>query len=85
MTRLNETISSLFDANLTGLTGTTENIRAVLKQVGIYVEKINQGGEDYLYDHSAAVFLYHADGRFKGTIVPNEPFAFITEKLKSIL
>ena len=76
---------SLFDANLTGLTGTPENIRAVLKQFGIYAEKINQGDGDYLYDHSAAVFLYHADGRFKGTIAYNEPFSFITEKLKSIL
>ena len=40
---------------------------------------------DYLYDHSAAVFLYRDDGSFKGTIVHNEPIAFVTEKLKSIL
>ena len=30
---------SLFDANVTGLTGTSENIRAVLKQFGIYTKK----------------------------------------------
>ena len=76
---------SLFNANVTGLTGTPENIRAVLKQFGIFSKKINRGDGDYLYDHSAAVFLYRANGQFKGTIVHNEPFAFITEKLKSIL
>ena len=76
---------SLFDANVTGLTGTPENIRAVLKQFGIYTKKIHRGDGDYLYDHSAAVFLYRGDGQFKGTIVHSEPFAFIREKLKSIL
>ena len=76
---------SLFDANVTGLTGTPENIRATLKQFGIYAKKIDRGDGEYLYDHSAAVFLYRGDGQFKGTIVHNEPFAFIKEKLKSIL
>lgn len=76
---------SLFDANVTGLTGTPENIIAVLEQFGIFAKKINRGDGEYLYDHSAAVFLYRANGQFKGTIVHNEPFDFITEKLKSIL
>ncbi len=76
---------SLFDASVTGLTGTTENIKAALKQFGIYAKKIDRGGGDYLYDHSAAVFLYRDDGQFKGTIVHNEPFTFVKKKLKSIL
>ena len=76
---------SLFDANVTGLTGTPENIKATLKQFGIYTKKIDQGDGEYLLDHSAAVFLYRGDGQFKGTILHNEPFVFIVEKLKSIL
>ncbi len=76
---------SLFDANVTGLTGTPENIRAALKQFGIYTKKIDRDDGEYLYDHSAAIFLYRSDGQFKGTIVHNEPFAFVIEKLKSIL
>jgi len=76
---------SLFDTNVTGLTGTPENIRTTLKQFGIYAKKIDLGDGEYLYDHSAAVFLYRGDGQFKGTIVHNEPFAFTIEKLKSIL
>jgi cytochrome oxidase Cu insertion factor (SCO1/SenC/PrrC family) len=62
-----------------------DNVSALLKQFGIYAKKIDQGDGDYLFDHSAAVFLYRADGRFKGTIIHNEPFTFVTEKLKSVL
>ena len=76
---------SLFDANVTGLTGTPKNLKSVLKQFGIYAKRNDHSDGEYLYDHSAAVFLYRGDGQFKGTIVHNEPFAFITEKLKSIL
>jgi protein SCO1 len=76
---------SLFDANVTGLTGSPDKVRSVLKQFGIYAQKNSHGDGDYLYDHSAAVFLYRDDGSFKGTIVHNEPATFITEKMKSIL
>ena len=76
---------SLFDANVTGLTGSPDKVRSVLQQFGVYAQKNDQGDGDYLYDHSAAVFLYRDDGSFKGTIVHNEPIAFVTEKLTSIL
>ena len=76
---------SLFDANVTGLTGSPDKVRSVLQQFGVYAQKYGQGDADYLYDHSAAIFLYRGDGSFKGTIVHNEPIAFITEKIKSIL
>ena len=76
---------SLFDADVTGLTGSPDKVRSVLQQFGVYAQKNDQGDGDYLYDHSAAVFLYRDDGSFKGTIVHNESIAFITEKLKSIL
>ena len=76
---------SLFDANVTGLTGSPDKVRSVLQQFGVYAQKYGQGDADYLYDHSAAIFLYRGDGSFKGTIVHNEPIAFVTEKIKSIL
>ena len=76
---------SLFDADVTGLTGSPDKVRSVLQQFGVYAQKNDQGDGDYLYDHSAAVFLYRDNGSFKGAIVHNEPIAFITEKLKSIL
>ena len=76
---------SLFDADVTGLTGSPDKVRSVLQQFGVYAQKNDQGDGDYLYDHSAAVFLYRDDGSFKGTIVHNEPIAFVIEKLKLIL
>jgi protein SCO1/2 len=75
---------SLFDANVIGLTGTDANIAATLRHFGVYAEKTGSG-DDYLYDHSAAVYLYRPDGSFKGTIVHNEPLEFAVEKLRSIL
>jgi len=74
----------MFDVAVTGLTGTPDAIQSTLKHFGIYAEKTGDG-DDYLYDHSAAVYLYRADGSFKGTIVHNEPFAYVIEKIKSIL
>ena len=75
---------SLFDAGVTGLTGARTDIESALRHFGVYVEKIGNGGE-YLYDHSAAVYLYRQDGGFKGTIVHNEPSEYMVEKIKSIL
>ena len=75
---------SLFDTGVIGLTGTRTDIESALRHFGVYVEKIGNGGE-YLYDHSAAVYLYRQDGGFKGTIVHNEPSEYMVEKIKSIL
>ena len=75
---------TLFDTKVTGLTGTRIDIESALRHFGVYANKNGDGGE-YLYDHSAAVYLYRQDGRFKGTIVHNEPFEYMVEKIKSIL
>ena len=75
---------SLFDTSVTGLTGARKDIESALRHFGVYVEKTGDGDE-YLYDHSAAVYLYRQDGRFKGTIVHNEPSEYMVEKIKSIL
>ena len=75
---------SLFDTNVTGLTGTRKDIESALRHFGVYAEKTG-GGDEYLYDHSVAVYLYRQDGRFKGTIAHNEPVEYMVEKIKSIL
>ena len=75
---------SLFDANVTGLTGSDSNIAETLQHFGVYAKKIGND-DDYLYDHGAAVYLYRSDGNFKGTIVHNEPMEVSVEKLRSIL
>lgn len=75
---------SLFDTSVTGLTGTHTDVESALRHFGVYAEK-NGDSDEYLYDHSAAVYLYEQDGRFKGTIVHDEPFEYMVEKIKSIL
>ena len=75
---------SLFDTSVIGLTGTRTDIETALRHFGVYAQKTSDGDE-YLYDHSAAVYLYQQDGKFKGTIVHNEPFEYMVEKIKSIL
>ena len=82
-TQLNAYLS-LFDTNVTGLTGKRKDIESALRHFGVYAEK-NGDGDEYLYDHSAAVYLYRQDGRFKGTMAQNEPFEYMVEKIKSIL
>ena len=74
----------LFDINVTGLTGTRKDIDSTLRHFGVYTKKIGDDDE-YLYDHSAAVYLYRQDGNFKGTIVHDEPSEYMFEKIKSIL
>ena len=74
----------LFDNNVTGLTGARADIDSTLRHFGVYAKKIGDDDE-YLYDHSAAVYLYRQDGNFKGTIVHDEPSEYMFEKIKSIL
>ena len=74
----------LFDTSVTGLTGTRADIDSILRHFGVYAKKVGDDDE-YLYDHSAAVYLYRQDGNFKGTIVHDEPYEHMVEKIKSIL
>ena len=82
-TQLNAYLS-LFDTGVTGLTGARADIEAALRHFGVYAKRTDDSDE-YLYDHSAAVYLYRKDGSFKGTIVYNEPSEYMVEKIKSIL
>ena len=75
---------SLFDTSVTGLTGTRTDIELALRHFGVFAEKTGDVDE-YIYDHSAAVYLYRQDGRFKGTIAHNEPSEYMVKKIKSIL
>ena len=74
----------LFDTSVTGLTGTRADINSMVDYFGVYAKKIGDDDE-YLYDHSAAVYLYRQDGNFKCTIVHDEPSEYMVEKIKSIL
>ena len=53
----------------------------VLRDFGAYASRVARDDEVVLWDHTATVYLYDADGFFTGTIVFNEPPEFVTEKL----
>ena len=72
---------SLFDTEVTGLTGSSEALVKVQRDFGAYASRVKREDGVVLWDHTATVYLYDADGRFTGTIVFNEPPEFVTEKL----
>ena len=72
---------SLFDTEVTGLTGSSEALVKVQRDFGAYASRVEREDGVVLWDHTATVYLYDADGRFTGTIVFNEPSEFVTEKL----
>ncbi len=72
---------SLFDAKVTGLTGSPEALVKVQRDFGAYASRVERDDGVVLWDHTATVYLYDADGHFTGTIVFNEPPEFVTEKL----
>ena len=72
---------SLFDTEVTGLTGSSEALVKVQGDFGAYASRVEREDGVVLWDHTATVYLYDADGRFTGTIVFNEPPEFVTEKL----
>lgn len=63
--------ATLFDAPVTGLTGSPAQIEQVKKQFGIYSAKAGDG-DNYSVDHTATVLLFDRQGQFVATIAPEE-------------
>ena len=72
---------SLFDTEVTGLTGSAAELADVQQNFGAYAARVEGDDGVVLWDHTATVYLYDAGGGFTGTIVFNEPPEFVTEKL----
>lgn len=55
-----------FNGDFLGVTGTNEGLEQLTKQLGILYLRVEQeaGGEGYLMDHTAGVFLFDPDGRY---------------------
>lgn len=75
--------SGLFGSPVIGLTGSPAEIERVKSLFGIYSKKVGTGA-DYSVDHTATVLLYDRDGRFDGTISPDEPDSSALGKLARI-
>lgn len=62
----------LFNAPVTGLTGSTADIERIKKQFGVFSQKVDQPGGSYSVDHTANVFLLDRNGQFVATLSPEE-------------
>jgi protein SCO1/2 len=76
--------TALFDTPVIGLTGSPAQIEQVKKQFGVFSAKVEQPGAEYSVDHTAATFLFGADGKFVATIAPDEGDPAALAKLKRI-
>lgn len=73
-----------FDPRIIGLTGTPEEINAVVKSFKIYRKK-NGTGESYTFDHTSSVLLFDRTGALAGIISATEPVADQKKKLERLL
>ena len=63
-----------FDSRLLGLTGTQAQIDSVIKEyrLSVALQKSETGGDDYLVEHSAYIYLMDPQGTFVNVIMGNE-------------
>jgi protein SCO1/2 len=61
-----------FNGDFLGVTGTDQALEQLTRQLGILYNRVESepGSEDYLVDHTAAVFLFDPDGRYHAVFTP---------------
>ncbi len=74
-----------FDSHITPLTGTREQVDAMLKAYRVYAKKVPLDDGDYTMDHSAAIYLMSADNKFVGTIAYGEAEENALKKLRRLI
>jgi len=75
---------SNFDPRIVGLTGSLSEVQKAAAGFLAMFEKLPRDG-DYTMNHTAGVFLYHADGRFASIIDFHEDRRFAIPKIRRIL
>ena len=76
---------SSFDPHITGLSGTLENIAAVMTRYRVYARKVPLDGGGYTMDHTAAIYMMNGKGQFTGIMNYQEPDASAREKLRRLI
>jgi protein SCO1/2 len=62
-----------FDARFRGLTGTAEEVAAMARAWRAYYRRVPLDGGQYTVDHTSAVYLVDAQGRFVSTFDVSDP------------
>ena len=76
---------SSFSGRIEGLTGTDAEVGAMADAYRVYRRKVPTEDGDYTMDHSAGVYLFGADGSFRGTISYGEGHDDALAKLKRLV
>ncbi|WP_417670703.1 SCO family protein [Roseibium sp.] len=74
-----------FGERVVPLTGSREQVDAVIKAYRVYAKKVPLDDGGYTMDHSAAVFLMDANNRFVGTIAYGEAEDSALKKLRRLI
>ncbi len=76
---------AMFDLPALGLTGNAAQTAEIVKDYGVYYERVPLPGGDYTIDHSAGVYLMDRHGRFVTTLDIHEPDRVALVKLQQMI
>ena len=74
-----------FDGRITGITGTSDEIKELLKIWNVYTKIVPLEDADYTIDHTASVYLIDANGILRDTLKYQESRENALAKLRSFL
>jgi protein SCO1/2 len=74
-----------FDPRIVALTGTAEQIAAVVKEYHVYVSAHEESGDDYLVDHSSIYYLLNPDGKFVNVLPGDLPGDDMARRLRDLI
>src|SRR6516164_1182229 len=73
-----------FDPRIVALTGTADQIVAVVKEYRVYLSAHSESGGDYLVDHSSLYYLMNPDGKFVNVIPGDLPGDDMADRLRDL-
>ena len=73
-----------YDKHMIGLGGSTDQIAAVAGALGVKYEKVLQGNDDYVIDHSVTLSLIDPSGRHAETFDVAEPYQIAAKVLAAL-
>lgn len=74
-----------FDPHIRGFRGTQAQLAAMAEAYKVQYRRVPLDGGDYTMDHTAAVILIDARGRFAGTVTSDDDEAAIRARLESLV
>jgi len=74
-----------FDPHIVALTGTEEQIAAVIKEYHVYAEVQPGGSKDYLVNHSNLFYLINPDGKFVNVVSGNGSGDELADRVRQLM